>query len=234
MPLNDAAPPATEVFDEMAGSDGSNNATTEFMNMLDTNAVDIDQASFKPFNYNETDDGVDDHGVADELEEIEAEVFEQSQTKRGKSQRSKNYTILEDQALIQAWSAVSLDACTGVSQTAKRYWQRIEDQYFRIMKKALLGVAPKVREVEVDRQRIPPKRGSLINMDEDEDDDGPRNLHKPDGDKKTKEKMKREQEAANLREKIDAMVQSNELMLLKSLEIKKELTEKKAKEKQEK
>ncbi|KAE8780689.1 Lactation elevated protein 1 [Hordeum vulgare] len=69
----------------------------------------------------------------------------------------------------------------------------------------------------------PPKRGSLINMDEDEDDDDPRNLHKPDGDKKTKEKMKREQEAASFREKIDAMVQSNELMLLKSLEIKKEL-----------
>ncbi|KAE8785739.1 ALA-interacting subunit 1 [Hordeum vulgare] len=47
--------------------------------------------------------------------------------------------------------------------------------------------------------------------------------------------MKREkQEAASLREKIDAMVQSNELMLFKSLEIKKELAEKKAKEKQEK
>ena len=75
----------------------------------------------------------------------------------------------------------------------------------------------------------PPKRGSLTNMDEDEDDDGPRNLHKPDGDKKT-----REQEASSMREKIDAMVQSNELMLLKSLEIKKELAEKKAKEKQEK
>ena len=80
----------------------------------------------------------------------------------------------------------------------------------------------------------PPKRGSLTNMDEDEDDDRPRNLHKPDANKKTKEKMKREHEASSLREKIDAMVQSNELMLLKSLEIKKELTEKKAKEKQEK
>ncbi|KAE8767455.1 Lactation elevated protein 1 [Hordeum vulgare] len=71
-------------------------------------------------------------------------------------------------------------------------------------------------------------------MDEDEDDDVPRNLNKPVGDKKTKEKMKREQEASSLREKIDAMVQSNELMLLKSLEIKKELAEKKAKENQEK
>ncbi|EMS58253.1 LRR receptor-like serine/threonine-protein kinase ERL2 [Triticum urartu] len=71
-------------------------------------------------------------------------------------------------------------------------------------------------------------------MDEDEDDDGPRNLHKPDGDKKTKEKMKREQEVSSLGEKIDAMVQSNESMLLKSLKIKKELAEKKAKEKQKK
>ncbi|KAE8768228.1 Lactation elevated protein 1 [Hordeum vulgare] len=270
--------------------------------MLDTNAVDIDQASFELFNYNETEGGVDDHGVADELEEIEAEAFEQSQEKGGKSQRSKNYMILEDQALIQAWSAVSLDACTGVSQTTKRYWQRIEDQYFRIMKKypnrtartfpSLQGRwenikpmcsrwaacleqvrnAPPSGTVESDYYKIaqhrykdmeasegkffklehcwellqkcdkwklidkesPPKRGSLINMDEDEDDDGPRNLHKPDGDKKTKEKMKREQEAASLREKIDDMVQSNELMLLKLLEIKKELTEKKAKEKQEK
>ena len=78
---------------------------------------------------------MDDHGCADELEEIEVKTFEESQSKSGKSQRSKNYTILEDQALIQAWSAVSLDACTGTNQTAKRYWQRIEDQYFRIMKK---------------------------------------------------------------------------------------------------
>ncbi|KAE8778836.1 putative galacturonosyltransferase 14 [Hordeum vulgare] len=121
MPLNDPAPPAAEVFDEMARSGGPNNATTEFMNMLNTNAVDIVQASFEPFNCNETDDGVDDHGAADELEEIETEAFEQSLAKSGKSQRSKNYTILEDQALIQACSAVALDACTGVFQTAKRY-----------------------------------------------------------------------------------------------------------------
>ena len=104
------------------------------MNLLDTNAVDIDQAPFEPFDYNEMEDGVDDHGCADDLAEIEAEAFENSQAKAGKSQRSKNYTILEDQVLIKAWSAVSLDACTGTNQTAKRYWQRIEDQYFRIMK----------------------------------------------------------------------------------------------------
>src|SRR3990170_7607976 len=46
-----------------------------------------------------------------------------------------NYTILEDQILIKAWSVVSLDACMGTSQTSKRYWQSIEDQYFRMMAK---------------------------------------------------------------------------------------------------
>ena len=56
------------------------------MNLLDTNAVDIDQAPFERFDYNETEGGVDDHGCADELEEIEAEA---SQAKTVKSQRSK-------------------------------------------------------------------------------------------------------------------------------------------------
>ncbi|KAE8768448.1 putative galacturonosyltransferase 14 [Hordeum vulgare] len=138
MPFNGAAPPASKVFDEMAGSGGSNNPTSEYLNLLDTNAADIDQAPFTAFDYNETEGGMDDHGCEDDLAEIEAEAYEQSQSKSGKSQRSKNYTILEDQALIQAWSAVSLDACTGTSQTAKRYWQRIEDQYFRIMAKTRL------------------------------------------------------------------------------------------------
>ncbi|KAE8801709.1 Lactation elevated protein 1 [Hordeum vulgare] len=71
-------------------------------------------------------------------------------------------------------------------------------------------------------------------MDEDEDDDGPRNLNKPDGDKKTKEKIKREHEASSLWDKIDVVVPSNELMVAKTLETKKELAEKKAQEKQKK
>ncbi|KAE8802994.1 galacturonosyltransferase 14 [Hordeum vulgare] len=62
MSFNDAAPPASEVFDEMAGSGGSNNPTSEFVNLLDTNAVDTDQALFAAFDYNETEGGVDDHG----------------------------------------------------------------------------------------------------------------------------------------------------------------------------
>ncbi|KAE8790197.1 Lactation elevated protein 1 [Hordeum vulgare] len=79
----------------------------------------------------------------------------------------------------------------------------------------------------------PLKRGSLTDMDEDEDDDGPRNMKKPDGDKKTKEKIKRERKASSLRDKVYVMVQSNEMLLVKSLDAKIELAEKKAREKQE-
>ncbi|KAE8799508.1 hypothetical protein D1007_25087 [Hordeum vulgare] len=70
-------------------------------------------------------------------------------------------------------------------------------------------------------------------MDEDEDDDGPRNLNKPDDDKKTKEKIKRKREVSTLRDKIDSMLQSNEVLLAKSLNAKIEMTEKKSQEKQE-
>ena len=94
---------------------------------MDTNTVDIDQAPIAGFDYNEMNDGVDGHGGEDEVEEIDEGAYDQAQAK--KNARSKNYTVLEDQILIKAWSAVSLDACTGTSQTAKRYWQRIEDQF---------------------------------------------------------------------------------------------------------
>ncbi|KAE8813747.1 Lactation elevated protein 1 [Hordeum vulgare] len=129
---------------------GSNDATTEFVNLLDTNTVDSDQAPIGDFKYNEMDGGVDGHGGEDECEKWE---------------------------LIEKESAL--------------------------------------------------KRGSLTTMDDDEDDDGPRNLNKLNGDKKSREKIKREHEASSLRDKIDALVQSNEMMLGKTLEAKKELAEKK-------
>ena len=76
----------------------------------------------------------------------------------------------------------------------------------------------------------PPKRGSLTEMD----DDGPRNKNKPDENKKAKDKIKREAEASSLRDKLNHMVKSNEELVIKTLEAKKELAEKKAQEKQEK
>ena len=82
-------------------------------------------------------------------------------------------------------------------------------------------------------KETPSRKEALIQMDDEEDDDGPRNKNKPDGNKKAKDKIKREAGAASLREKIDHMVKSNEALVIKTLEVKKEMVEKKAQEKQE-
>ncbi|KAE8771394.1 hypothetical protein D1007_56712 [Hordeum vulgare] len=84
------------------------------------------------------------------------------------------------------------------------------------------------KDMEASEGNFFKQDGSFTDMDEDEDDDGPKNLNKPNDDKKTKEKIKREHKALTLRDKIDAMVQSNEVLLAKSLEAKIELAEKKA------
>ena len=62
---------------------------------------------------------------------------------------------------------------------------------------------------------------------------GGRNKDTPDGNKKAKEKIKRESETSRLRDTIDHMVKSNETMVAKTLEAKKGLADKKAQEKRE-
>ncbi|KAE8769839.1 Lactation elevated protein 1 [Hordeum vulgare] len=178
VPSYSAASTAGEVFDERAGSRGSNNATVELVNLLATNAVDIDQALVGGFDYNELEGGVDDHGGEDEKD---------------------------------------MDASEGRFFKLEHCWELLINYD---------------KWASIDRES-PPKRGSLTNMDENEDDDGPRNLNTPDGGKRTKEKIKREREASTMRDKIDSMLQSNEVLLAKSLDAKIELAEKKAREKQE-
>ena len=90
--------------------------------------MNIDDVPLGDYEYNEMDGG--EHGGDDEeeVQEIEGEVFEAAF-----SMRSRGYTILEDTVLIKAWAAVSLDAIHGTDQTGKRYCQRIEDKFFRLM-----------------------------------------------------------------------------------------------------
>ena len=91
--------------------------------------MNIEDAPLGDYEYNEMDGGVHGGGEEeDEVQEIEGEVFEATYSKR-----SKGYTQLEDTVLIKAWEAVSLDAIHGTDQTGKRYWQRIEDKFFRLM-----------------------------------------------------------------------------------------------------
>src|SRR3954462_14248598 len=81
--------------------------------------------------------------------------------------------------------------------------------------------------MEVKGERNPTKKGELMKID----DDDPRSKDKPDGNKKAKDKLKNQAMASILREKIDRMVQSNEMMLAKILEAKMLLAEKKNQEK---
>ncbi|KAE8804469.1 putative galacturonosyltransferase 14 [Hordeum vulgare] len=111
---------ASNMFNEMGARDNLHDATVEFVHLLDDNTVDIDQAPIDDYGYNELDDGVhyhsqEEHGV----EEVDNGVFDQEQAKS--RARSKNYTYLKDQILIKAWEVVSLDACIGTDQIAKRY-----------------------------------------------------------------------------------------------------------------
>ena len=91
----------------------------DFVQMLDDNTVDIDQAPIGDYGYNEMDGGVHGHGgEEDDVEEVDEGVYDEAQAKRA---ISKNYTPPEDKVLIKAWESVSLDACTGTDETAKRY-----------------------------------------------------------------------------------------------------------------
>ncbi|KAE8770617.1 Lactation elevated protein 1 [Hordeum vulgare] len=103
--------------------------------------------------------------------------------------------------------------------------QRYKDMEASEGKKIILELCwellKKCEKWELIQKESPSKRGSLTTMDDDEDNDGPQNLDKLDGDKKSREKIKREHESSRLWDKIDGMVESNELMLVKILEAKK-------------
>ena len=54
---------------------------------MDTNAVDIDQAPFAAFDYNETEGGVDDHG-GEEVEEIDEGSMSNRAQEKARGRRS--------------------------------------------------------------------------------------------------------------------------------------------------
>ena len=85
-------------------------------------------------------------------------------------------------------------------------------------------------------KEAPPAKGALHELDDDEDDviSTKRNSRRPDGNKKTKEKLRKQAEAAGLRDKIDEMMRSKELLVNKALEAKVMMMERKSQEKQAK
>jgi hypothetical protein len=97
----------------------------------------------------EIEDGEEVEGAgegADDLEEIEEEVFDASQSSRKK--RAVNYTEIEDTCLVRAWSQMSIDAVASNDQTGKRYWQRIEDKFFKLMPRVATPITHSYRSLQ--------------------------------------------------------------------------------------
>ncbi|KAE8819005.1 putative methionyl-tRNA synthetase [Hordeum vulgare] len=76
-------------------------------------------------------------------------------------------------------------------------------------------------------QETAPKKSAMLTMDDSEDEEKERNLGKPEGTKKGRQRVKMEGEASSLREKMEQMMKAREELTRKTLETKILITEKK-------
>ncbi|XP_051196846.2 uncharacterized protein [Lolium perenne] len=264
--------------------------------MLNDSTVNLD-AGIGAFegecNVEDFDEEEEDEGDEEEVVEVDPAAAGSSSTPKP---RTANYSEIEDAILVRAWSKVGMDACTGVYQGGKRYWQRIEDQYhqlkprtksmadrsyrslegrWNIIKPACSrwsaamdqvadnppsGCVPedypkyaqqrykdmagsKNKEFQFQHcfsilQHLPKwklrdnepkcKKEALLTMDDEAEDMTGRNTGKPEGNKKAKERVKVELEAASFREKLDQLMKSKEALTMKTLETKLLITDKKS------
>ncbi|KAK1604113.1 hypothetical protein QYE76_027786 [Lolium multiflorum] len=81
------------------------------------------------------DDGGDKGEEADEGEEDGGDegVVEVEADGNRKKRRANNYAEIEDATLCRALAAVGMDVVFDTDQTGKRYWQRIEDKFHKLM-----------------------------------------------------------------------------------------------------
>jgi hypothetical protein len=108
------------------------------MDMLNDSSVDL-AAGIDAFDGKDNVEGIDDDEeekgegdeVVDDEEVVEVDPAAASSSAPPKP-RTSNYTEIEDATLVRAWSRVRMDACTGVDQAGKRYWQRIENLYHQL------------------------------------------------------------------------------------------------------
>ncbi|KAE8784226.1 putative methionyl-tRNA synthetase [Hordeum vulgare] len=76
-------------------------------------------------------------------------------------------------------------------------------------------------------QETTPKKSAMLRMDDSEDEEKERNLGKPEGTKKCKQRVKMEGEASSLREKMEQMMKAREELTRKTLDTKILIIEKK-------
>jgi hypothetical protein len=82
-------------------------------------------------------------------------------------------------------------------------------------------------------QEAPPARGALVELDDDEKEDeleAKKNKKRPNDYKKEKDKLKKQAESSSIREKMDDMIKSRDLLVDKTLETRVMLMEKKSQE----
>ena len=112
------------------------------MDLLNETAVNIGDPPIAPYGAHgeveredEDDDDDEREYVDDDVEDAEDEdVIEvDAANVKTKSRRTSNYTEIEDVTLCRAWAKVGMDVVSGTDQTGKRYWQRIEDQFCKIL-----------------------------------------------------------------------------------------------------
>jgi hypothetical protein len=74
-------------------------------------------------------------------------------------------------------------------------------------------------------EEVAPKKATMVALDDTEDEKDCRNADKPEGDKKAKERLSLEGEAALLRDKFDQIMKSKEVIATKTLETKRVIIE---------
>ncbi|XP_051216730.1 uncharacterized protein [Lolium perenne] len=286
-----APPPPTVDVDKVFDLESK----TSYMDMLNNSTVNLDtgiDAFDGECNVEEIDDEEEDEGDEEEVVEVDPAVTGSSSTPKP---RTANYSEIEDAILVRAWSKVGMDACTGVDQGGKRYWQRIEDLYHQLKPRTKSMADRSYRSLEgrwniiipacsrwsaaMDQvadnppsgcvpedypkyaqarykdmagsknkkfqfhhcfsilQHLPKwklrdnepkcKKEALLTMDDEAEDMSGRNAGKPEGNKKAKERVKVEGEAASFRKKLDQLMKSKEALTMKTLETKLLITEKK-------
>jgi hypothetical protein len=135
-------------------------STTSYMDMLNDSSVDL-AAGIDAFDGKDNVEGIDDEeeeeGEGDEAVD-DMEVVEVDPAAAGSSvppkPRTSNYTEIEDATLVRAWSRVGMDACTGVDQAGKRYWQRIEDLYHHLKPRTKSMADRSYRSLEVRKMLV--------------------------------------------------------------------------------
>jgi hypothetical protein len=105
-------------------------------------------------------------------------------------------------------SKMNITASKGRSFTLQHCWKLLEH----------------TEKWKLRDQEAPPKKGALLLLVDESDEEGGRNKGKPEGNKKAKQRIKLEADAANL---IEEFVKSKESMTLKTLEAKAIMTDKK-------